>query len=545
MVSDNLSGIKDNSLKKTIFLAPGRAIQWLMYMGIGNIAKKGNIIENRRRARSPILTYVYSIGFWIVVILFIFDGLFGQSPSDIRASNIKMQSEAAEIERKEAEIERKAMDVQYEKSVEAQRNKHWQLMIDIVQPLANKGHAKSQAMLGLLYLDGVGVAQSKEKGMKWVKSAAKQGNANAEGIMGDAYLSGMEVKLKYNGQGIIHRRDYKPDFNEAIIWYERAIENGNKSVKENLEEAYKMKRKEKEKEDCFRREKYNQKGQPKQGKELRHAEAMCKGEESDVEIDGNSSQILGKSPQINTSNTEQPLAVNNTLPSKPSNSLDVEIDGNSSQILGKSPQINTSNTEQPLAVNNILPSKPSNSLIDFIEEKSQNEIIKPSSFNQTHINKLKALNICIKCNLSGANLSSANLSHADLSRSNLTGSNLSKANLTKAKLWRSDLTSANLSHASLVGANMTRVILYQTNLTGADLTEADLRSTKYKGGVNLTGANLTKAIFIGVDFSKVDLTNANLTGADLSYAKNIDQLSDTAILCNTKTPSGGLDNSGC
>jgi uncharacterized protein YjbI with pentapeptide repeats len=48
-----------------------------------------------------------------------------------------------------------------------------------------------------------------------------------------------------------------------------------------------------------------------------------------------------------------------------------------------------------------------------------------------------------------------------------------------------------------------------------------------------------------VDFSKVDLTNANLTGADLSYAKNIDQLSDTAILCNTKTPSGGLDNSGC
>jgi uncharacterized protein YjbI with pentapeptide repeats len=503
MASDNLSGIVDTSLKQTIFLAPGRVIQWAMYMGLGKFGKEGRVRIDARRARSPILTYAYSIGFWIVVIIWTFDGLFGQSPSDIRASHIKMQSEAAEIERKEAEIERKAMDVQYKKSLEARRNKNWELMIDIVQPLANKGHAKSQAMLGLLYLDGVGVAQSKEKGMKWVKSAAKQGNANAEGIMGDAYLSGMEVKLKYTGQGIIHRRDYKPDFNEAIIWYERAIENGNKSVKENLEEAYKMKRKEKEKEDCFRREKYNQKGQPKQGKELRHAEAMCKGEESDVEIDGNSIQILGKSPQINTSNAEQPLAVNNTLPSKPSNSL-----------------------------------------IDFIEEKSQNEVLKPSSFNQKHINKLKALNICIKCNLSGANLSSANLSHADLSRSNLTGSNLSKANLTKAKLWRTDLTSANLSHASLVGADMTRVILYQTNLAGADLTEANLLASKYKGGVNLTGANLTKANLIGVDFSKVDLTNANLTGADLSYAKNIYQLSDTAILCNTKTP-WGLDNSGC
>jgi hypothetical protein len=497
MASDNLSGIVDTSLKQTIFLAPGRVIQWAMYMGLGKFGKEGRVRIDARRARSPILTYAYSIGFWIVVIIWIFDGLFGQSPSDIRASHIKMQSEAAEIERKEAEIERKAMDVQYKKSLEARRNKNWQLMIDIVQPLANKGHAKSQVMLGKLYMEGIGVAKSKEKGMKLVESAAKRGNSEAEGIMGKFYLSGMDV-------GSYGRLIYKQDFKEAIIWFERAIENGNMSVKEDLKEAYKMKRKEKEKEDCFLREKYTEEGHPKKGEELRHSEAMCKGEESDVEIDGNSSQILGKSPQINTSNTEQPLAVNNTLPSKPSNSL-----------------------------------------IDFIEEKSQNEIIKPSSFNQTHINKLKALNICIKCNLSGANLSSANLSHADLSRSNLTGSNLSKANLTKAKLWRSDLTSANLSHASLVGANMTRVILYQTNLTGADLTEADLRSTKYKGGVNLTGANLTKAIFIGVDFSKVDLTNANLTGADLSYAKNIDQLSDTAILCNTKTPSGGLDNSGC
>jgi hypothetical protein len=77
MVSDNLSGIKDTSLKQTIFLAPGRLIQWCMYMGFGEFSKKGNIFENRRKARSPLLTYFYSFAVWAGFLVVIFNAVFG------------------------------------------------------------------------------------------------------------------------------------------------------------------------------------------------------------------------------------------------------------------------------------------------------------------------------------------------------------------------------------------------------------------------------------------------------------------------------------
>ena len=61
------------------------------------------------------------------------------------------------------------------------------------------------------------------------------------------------------------------------------------------------------------------------------------------------------------------------------------------------------------------------------------------AYNETDLAKLKALNACEGCDLSGADLSGA-----DLSGANLTG-----ANLTGAKLIGADLTRANLSGAEL------------------------------------------------------------------------------------------------
>ena len=157
MPSDNLSGIKDTSLKQTIFLAPGRLIQWCMYMGFGEFGKKGNIFENRRKAKSPLLTYFYSFVAWAGFLAVIFNAVFSPSESSIRA--IKANKV-------------KAMDAQYWKSVEAKENKNWQRMVEIVKPLAIKGHPKSQAMLGELYLEGVGVEQSKQEGLEWLHKAA-------------------------------------------------------------------------------------------------------------------------------------------------------------------------------------------------------------------------------------------------------------------------------------------------------------------------------------------------------------------------------------
>ncbi|MFL2932320.1 MAG: pentapeptide repeat-containing protein [bacterium] len=89
-----------------------------------------------------------------------------------------------------------------------------------------------------------------------------------------------------------------------------------------------------------------------------------------------------------------------------------------------------------------------------------------------------------------------------------------KCNLRNADLTSGHLHDANLSKADLSGAN----------LSGADLRRANLI------GTNLIGANLSKA-----DLSDADLRLAMIKGIKLN----------AAIFCNTRMPSGKIDNSGC
>jgi TPR repeat protein len=53
-------------------------------------------------------------------------------------------------------LSKEEMDAEYEKSQEAKKNKDWVLAKEIVTPLAEKGHAKSQGRLGAIYLRGPG-----------------------------------------------------------------------------------------------------------------------------------------------------------------------------------------------------------------------------------------------------------------------------------------------------------------------------------------------------------------------------------------------------
>jgi len=191
--------------------------------------------------------------------------------------------------------------------------------------------------------------------------------------------------------------------------------------------------------------------------------------------------------------------------------------------------------EQPLAKNNS-------------RDRSQRKTIKSSRFNETHVKKLKSLNNCQECNLSGANLSQenlkradmtganlshANLSRADLSGASLTGSNLVKANLESANLRGANLSGANLGYANLKKANLSRAKLINSNLDGTNLAKADLSSARLKSAslrkailsqANLSFANLTRA---NLSFARLDSANleyarmdeANFTGADLTGAK--------------------------
>ena len=71
MGRDNLAGTKGGIIKRT-FLIPGKVIQWVMYMSVGSVKGYGKVREQTRLARSPVMTWVYSIFSWWVVVEVIF-----------------------------------------------------------------------------------------------------------------------------------------------------------------------------------------------------------------------------------------------------------------------------------------------------------------------------------------------------------------------------------------------------------------------------------------------------------------------------------------
>jgi hypothetical protein len=69
---DNIPGLVFDRPWKAL-LIPGVVIQWFMYMnpqrGMSGVARTS------RRARSPIMTYVYSAGFYLALIWLAFIGV--------------------------------------------------------------------------------------------------------------------------------------------------------------------------------------------------------------------------------------------------------------------------------------------------------------------------------------------------------------------------------------------------------------------------------------------------------------------------------------
>ena len=86
------------------------------------------------------------------------------------------------------------------------------------------------------------------------------------------------------------------------------------------------------------------------------------------------------------------------------------------------------------------------------------------AYNETDLLKLKQLNQCIGCDLSGADLSGANLSGANLYSATLSGANLSNANLRGAYLEHARLNGANLRGADFRGSNLRDAIIYGTRI---------------------------------------------------------------------------------
>lgn len=91
---------------------------------------------------------------------------------------------------------------------------------------ANEGYMMSQAALGDIYLDGIGVGVDKQLALKWFKMAGNQGDAISQNNVGDIYSVGSPTINKDPAKG--------------AMWFEKAANQGLGMAQANLGSLYVM-----------------------------------------------------------------------------------------------------------------------------------------------------------------------------------------------------------------------------------------------------------------------------------------------------------------
>ena len=95
--------------------------------------------------------------------------------------------------------------------------------VEWIRTAAIDGNPEGQAMLGLLYSEGVGVPENQETAAKWYRKAAMQGNDGAQYYLGECY---------YLGKGVAQNDA------EAVKWFQKAAEQGNADAQWQLGHCY-------------------------------------------------------------------------------------------------------------------------------------------------------------------------------------------------------------------------------------------------------------------------------------------------------------------
>jgi len=76
MARDDIAGAKKGGIIKNTFMFPGKVWQWIIYMTVGSVKGYGSVRQKTRLARSPFMTFVYSLIFWLVVVWILAEYLF-------------------------------------------------------------------------------------------------------------------------------------------------------------------------------------------------------------------------------------------------------------------------------------------------------------------------------------------------------------------------------------------------------------------------------------------------------------------------------------
>ncbi len=106
----------------------------------------------------------------------------------------------------------------FEDGLAAAKRGDYATAFQLWRPLAEQGHAITQANVGVMYYEGRGVTQDYAEAVKWYRRAAEQGGAGAQHNLGVTYA---------NGQGV------PQDYVQAHMWFELAAARGNKGARKH------------------------------------------------------------------------------------------------------------------------------------------------------------------------------------------------------------------------------------------------------------------------------------------------------------------------
>lgn len=111
----------------------------------------------------------------------------------------------------------------YEEGLTAYHKEDFQTAFKEFKLSAHQGVAQAQFNLGVMYVNGQGVAQDNEEAVKWFRKAADQGHASAQNNLGFMYA---------NGRGVAQ------DYAQAVYWYRKAADQGHAEAQNNLGVMY-------------------------------------------------------------------------------------------------------------------------------------------------------------------------------------------------------------------------------------------------------------------------------------------------------------------
>jgi hypothetical protein len=146
-------------------------------------------------------------------------------PVVVRADDTRRSAGEAreQIEHQGAEREAKTEPKKFLRACQEIRNGHCARARRYLTPLAQKGHAKSQTLLAMMYETGAGVKKNSQKAAGWYEKAANQGLKQAENNLGHLYLNA---------------EDSVRDPAKAEQWLNRAAEHGEVEAQHDLGVLY-------------------------------------------------------------------------------------------------------------------------------------------------------------------------------------------------------------------------------------------------------------------------------------------------------------------